>query len=298
MKVKCIECKLKKPYFNYKNEKKGLYCGDCKKQYMIDVVHKKCIECNLKQPYFNYKNEKKGLYCRDCKKENMIDVISKKCIECKIKRPNFNYKTEKKGLYCGDCKKQDMIDVKNKKCIECNLKIPYFNYKTEKKGLYCRNCKKQDMIDVKNKKCEKCNKVYVYNKYIFCAICDDAQRCVKKQEYHLRDLFEAYNFKFLHNNRFYITKTKHYNPDFLFETEGFIFIIECDENAHRSYCNKKEEKRIKDIKNNCKKPVKFIKYNPDNRNFTDEHKEKVLVETINNLFNCEIFDETTLFLFY
>ena len=25
------------------------------------------------------------------------------------------------------------------------------------------------------------------------------------------------------------------------------------------YCNKKEEKRIKDIKNNCKKPVKFIK---------------------------------------
>ena len=42
--------------------------------------NKKCIKCNNKQPVFNYENEKKALYCGDCRLENMIDVISKRCI--------------------------------------------------------------------------------------------------------------------------------------------------------------------------------------------------------------------------
>lgn len=154
------------------------------------------------------------------------------------------------------------------------------------------------MIDVRNKKCQKCSKVSVKNNYIYCALCDNEKRYIKKQEYHLRDVFEANNFTFLHNTRITITKKLYYNPDFLFETESFIFIVECDENAHRSYCKKKEEKRMDDIKNKIDKPVKFIRYNPDNKKFTDEHKEKVLIEIINDLLVGERFDETVLFLFY
>ena len=49
---------MKKPNFNYKAEKQGLYCNDCKKCDMLNVTHKNCITCNLKQPIFNYPNEK------------------------------------------------------------------------------------------------------------------------------------------------------------------------------------------------------------------------------------------------
>ena len=77
----------------------------------------KCITCNLKRATFNLPDEKKALYCGDCKEDGMIDVINKKCITCNLKIPHFNLPDQKKGLYCGDCKKDGMIDVKNKKCI-------------------------------------------------------------------------------------------------------------------------------------------------------------------------------------
>ena len=77
----------------------------------------KCITCNLKRANFNLPDQKKGLYCFDCKKDDMIDVISKKCITCNLKRANFNLPDQKKALYCFDCKEDDMIDVKHPKCI-------------------------------------------------------------------------------------------------------------------------------------------------------------------------------------
>mgnify|MGYP000651606851 CR=1 FL=1 len=150
---KCITCNIKQPVFNLPDQKKGLYCSDCKKDGMIDIKSPKCITCNLKQPYFNLPEQKKGLYCFDCKTDNMIDVINKKCITCNLKIPYFNLPDQKKGLYCFDCKEDGMIDVINKKCITCNLKRPYFNLPDQKKGLYCFDCKTDNMIDIKNPKC-------------------------------------------------------------------------------------------------------------------------------------------------
>ena len=150
---KCITCDLKQPAFNLPDQKKGLYCFDCRKDGMIDVKHPKCITCDLKRPLFNLPDQEKGLYCVNCKKDGMIDVISKKCITCNLKQPAFNLPDQKKGLYCFDCKEDGMIDIKNPKCITCNLKQPYFNLPDQKKALYCGDCKKDGMIDVKNKKC-------------------------------------------------------------------------------------------------------------------------------------------------
>ena len=154
---KCITCDLKQPAFNLPDQKKGLYCGDCKKVGMIDIRHPKCITCNLKRPLFNLPDQKKGLYCFDCKKVGMIDIKNPKCITCNLKRPYFNLPDQKKGLYCFDCKKVGMIDIKNPKCITCNLKQPAFNLPDQKKGLYCFDCKKVGMIDIKNPKCITCN---------------------------------------------------------------------------------------------------------------------------------------------
>jgi hypothetical protein len=57
------DCKIT-PSFNYKNEKKPLYCTEHKLDNMINLKNKTCIHkgCNI-QPSFNYENEKKPLYC-------------------------------------------------------------------------------------------------------------------------------------------------------------------------------------------------------------------------------------------
>jgi hypothetical protein len=45
---------------------------------MIDVKHERCNtdKCNIR-PTFNYKNEKKAIYCLSHKLENMVDIINK-----------------------------------------------------------------------------------------------------------------------------------------------------------------------------------------------------------------------------
>jgi hypothetical protein len=154
---KCISCNIKQPIFNYYNKKIALYCGDCKLEDMIDIINKKCIICHIKNPIFNYKNKKNALYCGKCKLENMIDIKNTKCINCNIKQPIYNYENENSALYCGDCKMENMIDIRSKRCIVCNIKRPAFNYNGEKDALYCGDCKLENMINIKNKKCVNCN---------------------------------------------------------------------------------------------------------------------------------------------
>ena len=178
---KCSSCRNKQPSFNYPNEKKPLFCKDCKLDSMINVIHAKCIGCKIKHPSYNYPNDKKRLYCGDCKLEGMIDVanVNAKCIKCEIKRANFNFPNELKALFCGDCKSEGMINIKDKKCFGCKNKIPSFNYSNEKKALYCKKCKLDGMIDIISikKLCIKCNiKMPSFNntnetKAIYCKDC-------------------------------------------------------------------------------------------------------------------------------
>ena len=92
----CCNCYLIRGSYGYENDKKNLFCINCRLEDMIDVISKKCIKCNIKQPVFNYNNEKTPLYCVSCKLDNMVDIKSKKCIICNIKQPSCNYNGEKK----------------------------------------------------------------------------------------------------------------------------------------------------------------------------------------------------------
>ncbi len=75
-----------------------------------------CV-CGKAHPRFNFPDEHRALYCGSCKKNNMVNIIHPKCIICKNKRPSFNYMDKSKPLYCANCKKDKMIDVRSKKCI-------------------------------------------------------------------------------------------------------------------------------------------------------------------------------------
>jgi len=124
-----------------------------------------CKKCKLKQAVYNYEGLK-AEYCGDCKKENMINVKNKRCKECKLKHALYNYEGLK-AEYCGDCKKDKMIDVKNKRCLECNLF--YVNNRTNYLCGYCNKYKskrvKTKEIEVK-KLLELNNIEFIHDKQI------------------------------------------------------------------------------------------------------------------------------------
>jgi hypothetical protein len=157
---------ITQPQFNHPTENVGLYCGQHRKEGMVNVMSKRCAEegCNA-QPSFNLPAEKGGLYCGQHKKEGMVDVMSKQCAEegCTSLTPGFNLPTENVGLYCGQHRKEGMVNVMSKRCAEegCNLACPKFNLPAEKGGVYCGQHKKEGMVDVVSKRCaeEGCNLV-------------------------------------------------------------------------------------------------------------------------------------------
>ena len=158
---KCIELYCnKQPSYNYKEDRKPLYCASHKKENMIDIITKRCIEnlCNIRA-LFNYKDEKQVLYCSNHKKDGMINIRRKMCKENNCdKYAEFRYKEEKDLSYCFVHKKDNMIKNVYRKCKQNNCNIrPNFNYNGEKQPIYCTMHKKDGMIDIIHKTCNEIN---------------------------------------------------------------------------------------------------------------------------------------------
>ncbi len=294
---KCIQCKIKRPTFNLQGLK-PLYCIDCKTAKMIDVVSKKCIQCKIKQPNFNLEGLPK-LYCNDCKTDDMIDVVSKRCIQCNLKQPTFNLEGLPK-LYCRDCKTDDMINVHNKKCIQCNIKIPHFNLKGLR-PLYCGDCKTDKMVDVKNNKCKTCSLFQVKSKEDECFTCRRGPKIIRhetiiKEQLELSILknYSSYDISHPCSNEMGIRKIR---PDFTWETEKNIMILEVDENAHRLYNVECEQGRIHELHELFQKPLILVRYNPDAKmsilNQSNKKEHSYLIQTLENIIHQDKFDGLT-----
>jgi hypothetical protein len=163
---KCVVCADKIPCFNYNGEKKPQFCNICKLPDMIDVVHNKCVACKINRASYNYVGDKKELYCKTCKLKNMVNLTTPKCITCDNKQSSYNYENKKTPLYCKTCKLPDMVDIKSKICEKCKIKYPSFNYPNEP-AKFCTDCKLKGMINTKKKQCVQCNDRpgrYNYNK--------------------------------------------------------------------------------------------------------------------------------------
>jgi hypothetical protein len=273
----CIKCNDTRPIFNYKNEKKALYCGKCANPGMINIKDKMCIACNNTIPYFNYKNKKKALYCRSCATPGMINIKDKMCIKCNNSWAGFNYKNEKKALYCGKCATPEMIDIKSKMCIICNNSWAGFNYRNEKKPLYCGSCKEIDMIDIKNKMCKTdlCD-TQIKNKYKgYCLRCfiyifpdskiirDYGTREAKISEF----IKESYkNLNITYNKQIEGGCSSH-RPDIFIDSLTHSIIIEVDEHQHKnnkSYTSECELRRLNNLFTDlADRPIVFIRFNPD-----------------------------------
>lgn len=108
---------------------------------------KKCIVdmCTI-IPSYNYRGEKKRLYCKNHKLEGMINISNTLCLNCN-KTASYNYEDEGIPLYCKQHKMFMMINVKIKpKCLYVGCKkLPICGYEGNE-AVYCLSHKLKGMV--------------------------------------------------------------------------------------------------------------------------------------------------------
>lgn len=298
----CKECNIK-ARFNFTNEIKGLYCSNHALEGMIDVISIKCLEknCNI-QAIYNLPNEKNALYCKKHALSDMINIKDKKCLQedCN-KIPCFNFPNEKTGIFCKKHAFSDMINVKNKKCLQENCNItPCFNYHNEKIGVYCRNHKLPLMLDIYHPMCISCGLFRVTKKGELCkTYCDPNSKLRQKtKEIRVKNIIQKHEITCIHDKNISNDCCLKYRPDFVIDCVDYFIVLEVDEFAHKSYDKDCEIVRMNNISHSLGLPTKFLRYNPDNKEFTEEFKEKFLIIRLKELMLNINNDFTVEYLFY
>lgn len=254
---------------------------------MINISHPICINFNCtKLASFNYKDNKKPIYCKEHKKEYMIDIINKKCKEINCEKiPIYNYKGQIKGIYCKEHKEYNMIDVIHN-CIEVDCLIrAVYNYEGINKGIYCNKHKKNNMINVLDKRCKTdlCD-TQISDKYNgYCLRCyihmfpeNTIVKNYKTKERAVSEyILNTYQDKTILSDKRVIDGCSKRRPDILIDLGYQVIICEVDENQHIEYDCSCENKRIMELfLDTGLRPIIFIRFNPDE--YIDKNNSKIL----------------------
>ena len=307
-------CNLAASY-NYYGNLKRLYCNEHKLPNMINIINNKCEnqKCN-KIAKFNYNGFKIGRFCDKHKLKDMINIFAEKCIyidketnkQCSL-QASFNYKGCNKRMYCSIHKLENMINIVNKRCIYINKKTneqcfvqASFNYKDTKTPIYCSIHKLENMININIKMCIQCGDISAKKKNKFlCYDCNPVKtKKQKEKENAVRDLLIKNEITFIQDKA--VKKNGCLKrPDFLIECNKYYLIIEVDEYQHKEYDEEDEKHRMELIKKALELPTKFIRYNPDNKNFNWKVKRSMLIEKVNEFINKEeLVNDDPVYLFY
>ena len=275
VKSKKCRCGKKQPIFNYPEEGNAICCADCKDPGMVDVKHKKC-SCGKKIPTFNYP-EGNAICCAECKDPDMIDVKNKKCCCGKIASYGIpcNFATR-----CSSHKEEGMIKNPRAKCRKRNCKN--IAICGTKNPIHCEEHKNDDDTNLVERACSKCGKIDVLIDEIcvnFCSLEEQALEIKKNQKVKEKRVLKIltsefgqpteYNFMIDSSCGEKHSEEKEIGYDF----ETHKIFIEVDERQHKSYCEKGEINRMKNIfMAEGGIPLIFIRYNPDS--FVDEKGKK------------------------
>lgn len=262
---------------------KALRCCIHKNTNDINLLSKKCIINNCKKVacYGTLVVEK----CKTHKNKNDINLLSKKCesLGCNI-YPSFGIKI---ALRCKKHKLITDINLKLKRCIKCS-KTATFGITT------AQHCNEHKLLNEKNLRktifaCISCGLNYNTirkRKQTLCYYCDPT-KILKKKELIIKNLLEKNNYTFIYDKPCNINnECKKYRPDFLIDCNTYFIIVEVDEFAHKNYDQSCEIIRMNIICDNLGLPTIFIRYNPDNKNFSTKIKHAKLLDVLNyNLKN-------------
>ncbi len=230
-------------------------------------------------------------FCKICKSPEMISIKNlnrKKCLKC-TKQPSYNFK-DLKPLYCITHIEKGMEYVSKKSCKKCN-KRPIFNFDGLSTPILCADHREVGMINKNSTKCKTCKLFIVRNKNDNCFTCRRGLKTIRhetiiKEQLELSILknYSSYDISHPCSNEMGIRKIR---PDFTWETEKNIMILEVDENAHRLYNVECEQGRIHELHELFQKPLILVRYNPDAKmsilNQTTKKEHSYLITTLENI---------------
>lgn len=177
--------------------------------------------------------------------------------------------------------------LKNKEKISVRIKEWGQNNQEKiqqyKEKIKCRKCRLFNSKKENNWLCSYCN--------------PDKPEYIKKREVEVKLFLEKNNYQFDYN-KICKYQDKWYFPDFRIKCLNFWIIIECDEKAHKDYCNKNEIERQNSICLGLNIPCVFSRFNPDKKNIKMETKQKVLKSYINYYLTKEKCYNEICYLFY
>jgi hypothetical protein len=196
-----------------------------------------------------------------------------------------------------------MIFLRGRLCDynDCN-KIPCYNFIGLKNPIFCYKHKENKMINIVGSfQCKGCEMYFKkVNNLLLCYYCDEnrGKGGTLSKEMIIKKLLDDNNFQYEFYNKMLPNTNLRYRPDFLFNCDTYYIIVEVDENAHTGYSKQCEIKRMNDINMEMKKPVKFIRYNPDTIVKKDIREKKLLDTLKEELDNDYCYDLSPIYLFY
>ena len=269
---------------------------------MDDVLNKRCQESGCKaRPTFGFVRGK-PTHCAPHKLDGMDDVLNKRCQEpgCKI-RPNFGFEWGK-PIHCSDHQLCGMSNVATKRCAHdgCEKQNTQYGNHITGRAFCAAHRDKAQHWKLTTCKQSGCRRIATHSQtgsypFVFCDnhtpddfssciekrclicgfefLCDEEQLClntctaihqdyVKRTENAMNDFLEKKGLTFVRDGAPAGSCTKR-RPDFVFQTEFGVIIVENDENQHKSNLCECEQTRMIALHQAYGEAVHFLRFNPD-----------------------------------
>ena len=324
----CMKCD-KIPNFGNKGTKTALYCVEHKEADHVNVFSKTCLKCS-KQPVFGIKGTKTVIYCVEHKEDDYVDVKNKICLKCD-KIAHFGIKNTKNAIYCFEHKENMHIDVKHKLCIynNCSTRAsfgllfkpkthcskhktnnehkqnnpkcefqkcknqPCYTNENDNYPLRCEDHKQDDDKNIVERNCSSCKLPCMLTENNLCNDCNEyiEKKPHKRKEIIIKNVLDGNKLEYNTYDKIPTEACNKYRPDFVFDKNTYIIILEVDENQHQSYaCECEQARMINLFQDFGGLPVVFVRFNPDG--YTDnndkrhqyaKYREIRLLKTLNSL---------------
>jgi hypothetical protein len=256
----------KQPTYNHEGETVALYCQAHQEAGMVNVKDKRCRQdgCN-KIPCYNYQGLARGIFCARHRLPGMTDVINRKCqhpgcgTTARYAPPGHH------ATACTTHRKAGMIANPRRRCDEkgCNEVAIYGMVR----ATHCVIHKLHEETNFVGHDCSVCRYPDILDDQGRCATCDPDRfrrvRLAKQREVKMWLDHSGHGDYVLYDRIIEGGVCGKERPDFAFDCDTHMVVLEVDEDQHKDRPWECEYTRMINISQSAGMPTIFLRYNPD-----------------------------------
>jgi hypothetical protein len=235
--------------------------------------------------------------CFSCapKDGTYVDVKNPKCTTCG-KSASYGTPGLKPTMCSEHYDKATMIKYPRMMCCTQDCRVMATHRLNSDR--YCEDHAPAGAVDFAQRECQSCKLICILDAHNLCAsCCGPAKIRTKVKENAVRDILLAHGIPIAAQDRMLNSgECVRTRPDFVIFVGTHIVIVECDENAHRSYVKACELARMINLSQAAEGlGVIFIRYNPDGYKTADgkpgkatqQRRIKTLIEWVKRAMSPE-----------